>query len=223
MGIIFPQKLIPNSSRKDSRYTQIHRAVYGTLATHWYCPPDVSSTDYKAYISGQEKMIEGKEDPIKEKIAVQLHYYDYQIGVNRKNIDERVGIKLNNPSVKIIEKFKSSDRLNRAEISNVLESLSQLSSLPDEITDPKELIILQLKSEDIQEVLEGLKQATGCTPKQLILGNIYEVTSKDGEVQLVLKEGKGKQILPNCVEGQTIITAISKLRKAPSSQELIVH
>ena len=54
------KKLIPNSSRKDSRYTQIHRAVYGTLATHWYCPPDVSSTDYKAYISGQEKIIEFK-------------------------------------------------------------------------------------------------------------------------------------------------------------------
>jgi hypothetical protein len=82
-------------------------------------------------------------------------------------------------------------------------------------------MILQLQSENIKEVLEGLKQATGCSPSQLLLNNIYEVKSKDGEVQLVLKEGKIKQMLPNIVEGETIIKAISKLRKDPSIQELL--
>ncbi|MGB5769535.1 MAG: hypothetical protein WBM32_06645, partial [Crocosphaera sp.] len=77
-----------------------------------------------------------------------------------------------------------------------------------------------LKSSETSEVLEGLKQATGCTPEQLLLGNIYEVISKEGAVQLVLKEGKVKQTLPNFVEGEPIIKAISKLRKAGASSFL---
>jgi hypothetical protein len=87
------KQLVPLSSKNESRYTYLQRSVYGTIAVHWYCPTNVSPIDYLAYIYGQETILEGKGEVVKENLANNLHYFDYQIGINRKNVDKRLGIK----------------------------------------------------------------------------------------------------------------------------------
>ncbi|MEL4896589.1 protelomerase family protein [Crocosphaera sp. Alani8] len=97
--------LVPSSSSKESRYNYIQPSIYGAIAVHWYCPAEVLPIDYLAYIYGQETILEGKSEIAKENLANKLHYFDYQIGINRNNIDNERGIKLNKKGVIVIDKF----------------------------------------------------------------------------------------------------------------------
>jgi hypothetical protein len=45
-------------------YTHIFRAVYATIAAHWYCPPSVPEHQFKAEIQGHFSITqEGKRLP----------------------------------------------------------------------------------------------------------------------------------------------------------------
>jgi hypothetical protein len=44
--------LVPVRTDKDTLYTHIFRAVYATIAAHWYCPPSVPEHQFKAEIQG---------------------------------------------------------------------------------------------------------------------------------------------------------------------------
>ncbi len=129
--------LVPLSSSKDNRYIHIQRSVYGTIATHWYCPPDVSPKDYLAYIYGQEHLLKGKGEVAQENLAINLHYFDYK----------------------------------------------------------------------------------NCSTSQLLCSQIFEMTDKDGESNLYVRDGQKKRQLPSTINSDLIITAVSKLRKSPSMQE----
>ncbi len=62
-------------------------------------------------------------------------------------------------------------------------------------------------------------KATDCSPSQLLCSQIFEMTDKDGESNLYVKDGKKKRQLPSTINSDLIITAVSKLRKSPSIQE----
>ena len=203
--------LIPSSSRKENRYTYIQRSIYGTIATHWYCPPEVSPTDYLAYIYGQENIFLGRGEVAQGNLAINLHYFDYKIGINRNNIDNRLGIKLTENGVKIIERFKPEGSDESEE--NLLLFPIQLPEI-----DPSNLANL-LESEELGEIIQALMTATDCSPSQLLCSQIFEMTDKDGESNLYVKEGKKRKKLPNNFDGDIILSAISKLRKSPSMQE----
>ncbi|ACK73960.1 hypothetical protein PCC7424_5380 (plasmid) [Gloeothece citriformis PCC 7424] len=65
--------------------------------------------------------------------------------------------------------------------------------------------MLKLASDQSEVLLEGLEEATGCTPSTLLLGNIYRVSKGAGESQLLLKQGKTQQPITTVVEGDIII------------------
>ena len=203
--------LVPSSSLNESRYTYLQRSVYGTIATHWYCPPDISPIDYLAYIYGQETILEGKGKVAKENLAINLHYFDYQIGINRKNVDKRLGIKLNEKGVAVLDKFKpekeklSSDHLVLSPI--ILPEISS-SNLPN-----------LLESDQITILMQALMKATDCSPSQLLCSQIFEMTDKNEQSQLYIKTGQKKRQLPSTINSDLILTAVSKLRKSPTIQE----
>ena len=203
--------LVPLSSLNESRYTYLQRSVYGTIATHWYCPPDISPIDYLAYIYGQETILEGKGKVAKENLAINLHYFDYQIGINRKNVDKRLGIKLNEKGVAVLDKFKpekeklSSDHLVLSPI--ILPEISS-SNLPN-----------LLESDQITILMQALMKATDCSPSQLLCSQIFEMTDKNEQSQLYIKTGQKKRQLPSTINSDLILTAVSKLRKSPTIQE----
>ncbi|NQZ61953.1 protelomerase family protein [Crocosphaera sp.] len=203
--------LVPLSSLNESRYTYLQRSVYGTIATHWYCPPDISPIDYLAYIYGQETILEGKGKVAKENLAINLHYFDYQIGINRKNVDKRLGIKLNEKGVAVLDKFKpekeklSSDNLVLSPIRLPEISSSNLPNL--------------LESDQITILMQALMKATDCSPSQLLCSQIFEMTDKNEQSQLYIKTGQKKRQLPSTINSDLILTAVSKLRKSPTIQE----
>ncbi|MGK7886254.1 MAG: protelomerase family protein [Crocosphaera sp.] len=203
--------LVPLSSSKESRYTYIQRSIYGSIAVHWYCPAEVCKIDYLAYIYGQESILEGKSEIAKENLANNLHYFDYEIGINRNNIDDKRGIKLNKKGVIIIDKFNPQPE----EIDN-----NNLLLLPIKLPeiDSSDLVEL-LDSDEINVVFQALMKATDCSPSQLLCSQIFEMTDKNEQSQLYIKTGKKKRQLPSTINSDLIITAVSNLRKSPSMQE----
>jgi hypothetical protein len=97
--------LVPNRSDKDALYTHIFRAVYATIAAHWYCPPSVPEHQFKAEIQGHFSITqEGKKLP---NYSARSNYDDYAIGDGRGNRDGRLGIKLKTvPGLEVIEAFQ---------------------------------------------------------------------------------------------------------------------
>ncbi|MDJ0602088.1 MAG: protelomerase family protein [Crocosphaera sp.] len=203
--------LVPLSSSKESRYTYIQRSIYGTIAVHWYCPAEVLPIDYLAYIYGQESILEGKSEIAKENLANNLHYFDYEIGINRKKIDDKRGIKLNKKGVIILDKFNP-----QPEETTETNLLLLPIKLPE--IDSSNLVEL-LESDEISVLMQALIKATDCSPSQLLCSQIFEMTDKNEESHLYVKQGKKKRELPLTINSDLILRAVSKLRQSPSMQE----
>jgi hypothetical protein len=99
------QGLVPNRSDKDNLYTHIFRAVYATIAAHWFCPPQVPEHQYKAEIQGHFTITQdGEKLP---NYAARSNYDDYAIGDGQGNRDGRLGLKLGQlPGLEVIEAFR---------------------------------------------------------------------------------------------------------------------
>ncbi|NEQ48466.1 MAG: hypothetical protein F6K00_35025 [Leptolyngbya sp. SIOISBB] len=98
--------LVPARSDKDNLYTHIFRAVYATIAAHWFCPPNVPEHQYKAEIQGHFTLTEASEKL--PNYAARSNYDDYSIGDGQGNRDGRLGIQLGQlPGLEVIAAFKS--------------------------------------------------------------------------------------------------------------------
>jgi hypothetical protein len=99
------EMLVPNRTGKDNLYTHLFRAVYATIASYWYCPPTVPENEYRAAIQGHYQILDEKNPELRRSLEAGRHYHDYKIADGRGNIDGRLGIKLGQPGVEIIEAF----------------------------------------------------------------------------------------------------------------------
>lgn len=97
--------LVPARSDRENLYTHIFRACYATIATHWFCPPNVPEHSFKAEIQGHFTLSQdGKKLP---NYSARANYDDYAIGTEDGNRDGRLGIKLGTlPGLEIIEAFR---------------------------------------------------------------------------------------------------------------------
>ncbi len=166
-----------------------------------------------AYIYGQENILEGKGETVKEQLAINLHYFDYQIGINRKNIDNRLGIKLGEDEVTILERFAPKDSSKPTDNLLLFPITSDDNLVQDNLAN-------LLESDEINVLIEALMKATDCSLSQLLCSQFFEMTNKDGQSQLYIKTGKKKRELPSTLDPDLIITAVSKLRKS-TSQDLL--
>ena len=113
--------LVPVRTDKDTLYTHIFRAVYATIAAHWYCPPAVPEHQFKAEIQGHFTITQdGKKLP---NYAARSNYDDYAIGNGQGNRDGRLGIKLDQvPDLEVVEVFQQ-PRYHRTEAAVTEENL----------------------------------------------------------------------------------------------------
>jgi cell division protein FtsB len=113
--------LVPARTDKNNLYTHIFRAVYATIAAHWYCPPSVPEHQFKAEIQGHFTITQdGKKLP---NYAARSNYDDYAIGNGQGNRDGRLGIKLDQvPDLEVVEVFKQ-PRYHHTEAAVAEESL----------------------------------------------------------------------------------------------------
>jgi Telomere resolvase len=91
---------------KDNLYTHLFRAVYATIAAHWFCPPRVPEGEFKAYIQGHFQITYEKDPTLRNNISSGRHYSDYAIGDGNGNRDGRLGIRLGEPDVVVVEAFQ---------------------------------------------------------------------------------------------------------------------
>ncbi|MFQ3638049.1 MAG: protelomerase family protein, partial [Cyanobacteriota bacterium] len=99
--------LIPPRSGREDLYTHVFRAVYATIAAHWFCPPNIPEHNFKAEIQGHFTLSQdGRKLP---NYSARANYDDYMIGTPDGNRDGRLGIKLGRlPGLEVIEAFRSS-------------------------------------------------------------------------------------------------------------------
>ncbi len=171
--------------------------------------------------------MEGKDENIKQKVALQLHYFDYHIGEDLINTDSPVGVKLTDPSVKVLDQFQQfalqQTDLELSPENEVTNEGADLENNTDDnrVQSPSSSIESLSITDELIVLLKGLVKATGCTPSQLLLNQIFEVTSASGESKFFLVSGKNKQQLPTVEEPQLILQGISQLRLNAQIQELI--
>lgn len=99
--------LVPKRTGKDNLYTHLFRAVYATIASHWYCPPHVPEIEYRAAIQGHYQILDENDPQLRRSLAAGRHYFDYQISDGQGNIDGRLGIKLSLNGVSVVSPFSS--------------------------------------------------------------------------------------------------------------------
>jgi hypothetical protein len=101
--------LVPKRQDKERLYNHLFRALYATIAAHWYCPSTVLEHNYKAEIQGHFTLsADGKKIP---NYSARSHYDDYLIGYFDPNNqtwqrDGRLGLKLEVEGVQVIEAFR---------------------------------------------------------------------------------------------------------------------
>ncbi len=95
--------------RGDALYLHLFRAVYATIAVHWFCPPKVNRLVFKAEIQGHRQILDAPTPVMRRSYAASRHYDDYQIAdASGKNIDGRQGVKLGElPGVEVLRVFQT--------------------------------------------------------------------------------------------------------------------
>jgi hypothetical protein len=104
------QDLVPTRDGKNNLYTHLFRAVYATIATHWFCPTTVSDLEFRAYIQGHFKVLDEQNLSKQTDMASQKHYWDYKISDGHGNIDGRLGIRLKEDNVRVIQHFAPQEK-----------------------------------------------------------------------------------------------------------------
>ena len=108
----------------DALYLHLFRAVYATIAVHWFCPPRVNRIVFKAEIQGHRRVLEAPTRAMRRSYTAARHYDDYQIADSTgKNLDGRQGIKLGKVAgVEVLRAFQQKEEKEQEETSTTLIS-----------------------------------------------------------------------------------------------------
>ncbi len=193
------KKLVPTRDGEDNLYTHLFRAVYSTIASHWYCPPTLPELEFRAYIQGHFKILDEKNPDLRRSLAASRHYFDYKIADGQGNVDGRLGIKLSLPDVTVIETFSAYYQTPTTQTTDTTDddptimvdnnhpspvtaspspsSSQELepSTLPQPISDEEliKTLMTMLDSEDYPVLLTGLIGVTGLTPGELLKSGVF--------------------------------------------------
>ena len=88
---------------EDDLYMHLFRAVYATLAVHYYCPPRVNGILFKAEIQGHRMIARTTDKETLRSYTASRHYDDYAIADASGNVDGRRGLRLGEPGVLVLE------------------------------------------------------------------------------------------------------------------------
>ncbi|MEO1391022.1 MAG: protelomerase family protein [Cyanobacteria bacterium J06634_6] len=101
--------VVPAREGKDNLYTHLFRSVYSTIATFWYCPPEVPELEFRATVQGHYKILEEGQTELRRSLAASRHYFDYEIAdkVIAKHKGQRKGVRLREPGVEVISAFRA--------------------------------------------------------------------------------------------------------------------
>ena len=99
--------IVPARNGKDNLYTHLFRSVYSTIATFWFCPPQVPELEFRSAIQGHFKVLEESRTELRRSMAASRHYFDYEISdrMIAQHHGRRKGIRLDEVGVEVISTF----------------------------------------------------------------------------------------------------------------------
>ncbi len=216
------KELVPTRDGEDNLYTHLFRAVYATIATHWYCPPNVPELEFRAYIQGHFKILDENNSELRRSLAASRNYFDYKIADGVGNVDGRLGIKLPLPDITVVQAFESYYQPDSQNEDEAVPDNSQ-SEIKDQQSQKEKLVrrdwrlvsvkalVTMLDSSNYEVLLTGLMGVTGRTPGELLKSGVFRL-SPDGMVLFSPTGLTQSSPLPTLVEGPKVIDAIARLR-----------
>ena len=167
--------IVPPREGKDNLYTHLFRAVYSTIATFWYCPPDVPELEFRAAIQGHYKILEEGETEPRRSLAASRHYFDYEIAdkVIEKHKGQRKGIMLERPGVEVISAFRAPTESTPQEATTV-SRISVTEEDKQRVLDIQKEMNIDTQHATMQMLLDAADTAIAladlleCQPEELI-------------------------------------------------------
>ncbi len=146
--------LVPLREGKDNLYTHLFRAVYATIATFWYCPPQVNDTEFRAAIQGHYAILDASDSTLRRELAASRHYSDYEMAdsVIEQYKGKRKGIKLGHGGVKPLGVFEGA----------TVQSATIMSA------EPKHRSSLRIWREDYDALTQVLERFEGKTQQDKV-------------------------------------------------------
>ena len=156
--------LVPAREGKDNLYTHLFRSVYSTIATFWFCPPQVPEMEFRAAIQGHYKVLEEGQTELRRSLAASRHYFDYEISdrIVAAHRGQRKGVRLNEPGVAVIAAF-------RAVEAKVIETEAVDSDVNQEDVVMSRIGIRESDKQRVLAIQDELNLATQQDAMQLIL------------------------------------------------------
>ncbi len=146
--------LVPLREGKDNLYTHLFRAIYATISTFWYCPPQVNETEFKAAIQGHYAILDASDSTLRRELAASRHYSDYEMAdsVIEQYQGKRKGIKLGLGGVKPLEVFEGA----------IVQSATPIKA------EPKHRSSLRIWREDYDSLTQVLDRFEGKTQQDKV-------------------------------------------------------
>jgi len=195
--------IVPPREGKDNLYTHLFRAVYSTIATFWYCPPNVPELEFRAAIQGHYKILEEGETEPRRSLAASRHYFDYEIAdqVIAAHKGQRKGIMLGRPSVEVISAFRTPIEIPaEPEIApQEATTVSRISVTEDDkqrVLDIQKEMNIDTQHATMQMLLDAADTAIAladlleCQPEELIDAAVEQQRQRSQALQAKLAEAE---------------------------------
>ena len=171
--------IVPPREGKDNLYTHLFRAVYSTIATFWYCPPNVPELEFRAAIQGHYKILEEGETEPRRSLAASRHYFDYEIAdqVIAKHKGQRKGVMLGRPGVEVISAFRAPTEIATESAPQEVTTVSRVSVTEEDkqrVLDIQKEMNIDTQHATMQMLLDAADTAIAladlleCQPEELI-------------------------------------------------------
>ena len=192
--------IVPPREGKDNLYTHLFRAVYSTIATFWYCPPNVPELEFRAAIQGHYKILEEGETEPRRSLAASRHYFDYEIAdqVIAKHKGQRKGVMLGRPGVEVISAFRAPTEIATESAPQEVTTVSRVSVTEEDkqrVLDIQKEMNIDTQHATMQMLLDAADTAIAladlleCQPEELI-DKIEQQRQHDQALQAKLTEAE---------------------------------
>ncbi len=202
--------IVPPREGKDNLYTHLFRAVYSTIATFWYCPPDVPELEFRAAIQGHYKILEEGETEPRRSLAASRHYFDYEIAdqVIAAHKGQRKGIMLGKLGVEAISAFRAPTEI-RTETAIAPQEVTTVSRVSVTEDDKQRVLDIQ-KEMNIDTQHATMQMLLDAADTAITLANLLECQPEELTEKIELLRQRDQMLQIKLAEAEKMVNAVGE-------------
>ncbi|MGC1309370.1 MAG: protelomerase family protein [Phormidesmis sp.] len=202
--------IVPPREGKDNLYTHLFRAVYSTIATFWYCPPNVPELEFRAAIQGHYKILEEGETEPRRSLAASRHYFDYEIAdqVIAAHKGQRKGIMLERPSVEVISAFRTPIKI-AAETEIAPQEATTVSRISVTEEDKQRVLDIQ-KEMNIDTQHATMHMLLDAADTAIALADLLECQPEEITEKIELLRQRDQALQAKLAEAEKMVSAVGE-------------